>query len=329
MSSLKIRIKRKNKKQPPRNLLRTLPEVNVIVAATMSAGKTSLINALLGTDLLWSANEAATATITRIHHANRDEKIMRGVCFTWEGECYQIAEAVDNQLLHAWNASPRVKHIELSGCLQAFSKSRFLPVIYDTPGANNSQDSSHALLLKETLEECDDGVIVYVLNATQPATHDDARLLGEIKQHLNARPGKQIIFVLNKVDELDEEKGETTSRAVQAAARYLEQNGFSAPVIIPAMMQCALVARKMLSRLSATRSQTHHLRNELQRFRLNKHVLNNAALIPQPLRETLRQELTHSAVSTANNESFCQKELRQFAAYSGVRTLELYLTHYL
>ncbi|ASY82535.1 hypothetical protein BJK05_05590 [Pectobacterium polaris] len=324
-----MRIKRKIKKRPPRNLVCPLPKVNVIVAATMSAGKTSLINALLGTDLLWSANEAATATITRIHHVNQDEKIMRGTCFTWEGKCHQIAESVDNQLLHAWNASPQVKHIELSGCLAAFKKSRFLPVIYDTPGANNSQDSSHAQLLKEALEECDDGIIVYVLNATQPATRDDARLLGEIKQHLDARSGKQIIFVLNKVDELDEEKGETTELAIQSAAHYLEQNGFSAPVIIPAMMQCALVARKILSRLRVTRSQTNHLHNELMRFRLNKHVLNNSALIPQQLRATLRQELTHSPVSTANNDEFYRDELRQFAAYSGVRTLELYLTHYL
>lgn len=329
MSSLRTRVKRKNKTRLPHHLVLTLPKVNVIVAATMSAGKTSLINALLGTDLLWSANEAATATITRIHHANRDEKNIRGISFTWEGECHQIAEDVDNQLLYAWNASPEVKHVELSGCLKAFSKSRILPVIYDTPGANNSQDSSHAQLLKEALEECDDGIIVYVLNATQPATRDDAHLLSDIKQHLDAKPGKQVIFVLNKVDELDEEKGETTALAVQAASRYLEQNGFSAPVIIPAMMQCALVARKMLSRLRATRSQTHHLRNELLRFRLNKHALNDAALIPQPLRETLRKELTHSAVPTASNDEFCQSELRQFAAYSGVRTLELYLTHYL
>lgn len=329
MSSLKTRIMRKNKKQPPRNLVRTLPKVNIIVAATMSAGKTSLINALLGTDLLWSANEAATATITRIQHAGQDQKTMHGICFTWEGKRYQMADSVDNQLLHAWNDNPLVKHIELSGCVKAFSKSRFLPVICDTPGANNSQDSSHALLLKEALEGCDDGIVVYVLNATQPATRDDARLLGEIKQHLDARPGKQIIFVLNKIDELDEDKGETTAHAVQAAARYLEQNGFSAPVIIPAMMQCALVARKMLTRLRTSRSQTHHLRNELARFRLNKHVLNNAALIPQPLRETLHQELTHCAVSTASNDEFCRSELRQFAAYNGIRTLELYLTHYL
>jgi len=329
MSSWKTRIKRNNKQSPLSNIKHASPKVNVIVTATMSAGKTSLINALLGTELLWSANEAATATITRIHHATQDEKIMRGVSFTWDGECHQIAATVDNQLLHSWNASPLVKHIELSGCLNAFNKSRCLPVIYDTPGANNSQDSNHAQLLKEALEECDTGVIVYVLNASQPATRDDAGLLSEIKSHMNARPGKRIIFVLNKIDELDEDKGEIPELAVQAAARYLEQNGFNTPVIIPAMMKCALVARKMLTRLRTTRSQANHLRNELARFRLNKHVLNDAALIPPPLRETLRQELSHSTVSISSNDEFCQSELRQFAAYSGVRTLELYLTHYL
>ena len=329
MASLKTRVKRKNKNPPTRGLVHAVPKMNVIVAATMSAGKTSLVNALLGTELLWSANEAATATITRIHYANRDDKTIRGVCFTWEGTCHQIAEVVDNQILHVWNSSPQIKHIELSGYLSTFSESRFSPIIYDTPGANNSQDISHAKLLKEALEECDDGVVVYVLNATQPAMHDDARLLSEIRQHLDAKPGKQIIFVLNKVDELDEEKGESISHAVQSTARYLENNGFSAPVIIPAMMRCALVARKVLSRLFATRSQTHHLSNELARFRLNKHVLNNAALIPQPLQETLRKELTHNSSFTTDNNEFCQRELRQFDAYSGVRTLELYLKHYL
>lgn len=329
MSSWKIRIKRNNKKWPPSNIKHISPKVNVIIAATMSAGKTSLINALLGTELLWSANEAATATITRIHHSTRNEKTMRGVSFTWEGECHQIAETVDSQMMHAWNACPLVKHIELSGCLNAFNESRCLPVIYDTPGANNSQDSNHAQLLKEALEECDTGVIVYVFNATQPATRDDANLLSEIKSHMSARPGKRIIFVLNKIDELDEDKGEIPAFAVQAAARYLEKNGFSAPVIIPAMMKCALVARKMLTRLRTTRSQGNHLANELARFRLNKHVLNDAALIPPPLRERLRQELSHSTLSISSNNEFCQSELRQFAAYSGVRTLELYLTHYL
>ena len=39
----------------------------VVVVATMSAGKSTVINALIGKELLHSANEATTATITRIH----------------------------------------------------------------------------------------------------------------------------------------------------------------------------------------------------------------------------------------------------------------------
>ena len=39
----------------------------VIVVAPMSAGKSTVINALIGKELLHSANEATTATITRIH----------------------------------------------------------------------------------------------------------------------------------------------------------------------------------------------------------------------------------------------------------------------
>lgn len=40
---------------------------HIFVAATMSAGKSSLINALIGKELLNSANEATTAKIMRIY----------------------------------------------------------------------------------------------------------------------------------------------------------------------------------------------------------------------------------------------------------------------
>ena len=51
---------RAGKKQVAKNIFNRDQNCNVIIAATMSAGKTSLINALLGNDLLFSANEAAT-----------------------------------------------------------------------------------------------------------------------------------------------------------------------------------------------------------------------------------------------------------------------------
>ncbi|WP_201603110.1 dynamin family protein [Psychrobacter submarinus] len=44
----------------------------IIVVATMSSGKSTLINSMLGRELLHCANEATTATITRIH--NNDQQ---------------------------------------------------------------------------------------------------------------------------------------------------------------------------------------------------------------------------------------------------------------
>src|SRR3546814_3295380 len=41
---------------------------DVLVLATMSAGKTSFINALIGQELLHTANEATTACVTRVEH---------------------------------------------------------------------------------------------------------------------------------------------------------------------------------------------------------------------------------------------------------------------
>lgn len=46
-------------------------KVNVVYMATMSAGKTTCINAVLGTELLHSANEATTATITEIRSSKK------------------------------------------------------------------------------------------------------------------------------------------------------------------------------------------------------------------------------------------------------------------
>nr|ELR5039450.1 dynamin family protein [Providencia stuartii]ELR5082764.1 dynamin family protein [Providencia stuartii] len=325
MTSFRKRIKRKSK-----NNLNNIPKtVNIFVAATMSAGKSSLINALLGSDLLWSANEAATASITRIHHSKTIKNSTAGACFDWNGNCREWRDNIDNILLHQWNAHPEVKHIELSHYISRFASSAFKPIIYDTPGANNSQDPNHAILFNEALNECQNGMIIYVLNATQLGTKDDAYLLSEIKSHLGSHPAKKIIFVLNKIDEIDEEKDESIQNTVNSAQQYLEKLGFSKPVIIPSMMHAALIAQKILANASITRLQRSYLKNELIRFRHNKHLLNNAARIPNQISGMLNKIMGSYTPNLNNNDEFCQQELIQFINYSGLTALELYLKHYL
>ncbi|MBF4102826.1 dynamin family protein [Gallibacterium anatis] len=56
----------------------------VIIVGTMSAGKSTVINALIGQELLHSANQATTATITSIH--DKDGKTFSGTAYDYEGK---------------------------------------------------------------------------------------------------------------------------------------------------------------------------------------------------------------------------------------------------
>ena len=54
-----------------------LDQYNVAVCATMSAGKSTFINAMLGSDYIPSKNEACTAKITTIRDNDNLNKIMQ------------------------------------------------------------------------------------------------------------------------------------------------------------------------------------------------------------------------------------------------------------
>lgn len=316
------------KKDSARKLFKGIKHCNVIVAATMSAGKTSLINALLGNEVLFSANEAATATLTRITHNRSLRQRIEGVSYTLQGECHERSKNVQSTTLRQWNDHQAVKYIELDCRIDSLRKTVKPLVIYDTPGPNNSQDASHKALLDTALALPGKKLLVYVLNATQLATHDDKELLQDIKNSPAITSGNQIVFILNKVDQLDEERGETIELFLEKTRNYLEQTGYSQPVIIPAMVQTCLIAKKILNSKSITRNQKNRLQAELQRFRENKFYLNEASHIPAAIKRQVRAELKRTQPENAQLDIFDKTELTQFIAYSGIRTLEIYLSQH-
>ncbi|EKN3569209.1 TPA: dynamin family protein [Yersinia enterocolitica] len=320
--------KKLGKKESARKLFSRSEYCNVIMVATMSAGKTSLINALLGNEVLFSANEAATATLTRITHNRNLRQRIEGVSYTQQGECHERSNNVQSTTLRQWNDHQAVKYIELDCRIESLRKTAKPLVIYDTPGPNNSQDASHKALLDAALTLPGKKLLVYVLNATQLAAQDDKQLLQEIKNSPALASGNQIIFILNKVDQLDDERGETIELFLEKTRSYLEQTGYSRPVIIPAMMQTSLIAKKVLSRKSITRNQKHRLQAELQRFRENKFNLIEASHVPLAIKRQVRTELKRSQPENTQSDIFDKTELTQFIGYSGIRTLEIFLSQH-
>jgi len=226
-------------------------DFDVNVVATMSSGKSTLINAILGHDLLPAANEATTATITRI----ADDKALtgfRGVRIDKDEQVVDTEGKLTLDKVAEWNKLDDTLRIEIDGNIQAVQKRENVRlVLTDTPGPNNSQDEQHERVTMGFIQDSRrNPLILYVLNASQLGTNDDRRLLGLVAEAMR-KGGKQgkdrFIFVINKMDVFDPEKGEDLPSVLARVEAYLTSNGIQSPMIYPVSANLTRLIRKPIA----------------------------------------------------------------------------------
>ena len=297
-------------------------EVSVI--ATMSSGKSTLINSLLHKELLPSKNEACTATIARI----LDNDDMDG----YEAECYAAdgktiiyrRSTVDAEKLQKYNSDKNVAYIDIEGNIPAIDSNKIRLCLRDTPGPNNSRDENHGRLTQSIIKRTN-AVVLYVLNTTNQEVNDDKALLQSIADEM-ATAGKQsrdrFIFVVNKCDELDEEKGETIEKLLQNTREYLKQFGITEPTLIPTSALLALVVRKNRNHEHLSRKETKALA-EKEAFVENEflHFEKYATLTP-----TVRAYLQKQVDKYNKNNDDWDLEA---AIHSGVPAVEQTIKEYI
>lgn len=219
-------------------------EVSVI--ATMSSGKSTLINSILHTELLPSSNAACTATIARIFD-NDDMDGFEAECYAADGKpVIHPKEPVDLSKMSEYNADKNVTYIDIVGNIPSISDDKIQLCLRDTPGPNNSQNENHGRLTRSIIKRTN-AVVLYVMNPTI-GSNDDKQLLKDISSEMK-RAGKQskdrFIFVINKCDELDEEKGETVEKTLSEVRDYLKKEfDIVEPTLIPTSARLALAIRK-------------------------------------------------------------------------------------
>lgn len=223
-------------------------DFDAYVVATMSSGKSTFINAMLGQDLLPAANAATTATIAQIFDDKTQGDAFYGERFDSNGNRIEQNDTVDLATMKAWNADSETKAIKLNGNIRAIKENNNVRlVLTDTPGPNNSKDPEHQ---RTTLGFIQDSkrnpLIIYVLNGTQLSTNDDAQLLRLVADTMS-KGGKQskdrFLFVVNKMDEFDPEE-ESIEEALNNVKSYLEENGIYDPNIYPVSARMAYLLRK-------------------------------------------------------------------------------------
>lgn len=223
-------------------------DFNLYVVATMSSGKSTLINAMLGQDLLPAANEATTATIAQI----TDDKTVGNQFMARRIDAdSSVTEEVEvtSELLKEWNMLSNTRQIDLRGNIVSMQERENVRlVLTDTPGPNNSQDEDHERVTMSFIQDSyRNPLILYVLNASQLGINDDQNLLRLVAQTM-ARGGKQskdrFIFAVNKMDNFDPENGENVSAALERVKAYLENNGVPNPQVYPISANLTRLLRK-------------------------------------------------------------------------------------
>lgn len=135
----------------------------MVVMATMSSGKSTLINALLGQQILPSRNEACTAKMYSILDDDQANETKIFVTYT-NGETVVKEEDVATELEKA-NNDDEVTDILIRGHVKGVLNTDKALLIVDTPGPNNSRDESHQQVMLDVLKKINGGLTLIPTSA--------------------------------------------------------------------------------------------------------------------------------------------------------------------
>ncbi|KYH31390.1 GTPase Era [Clostridium tepidiprofundi DSM 19306] len=298
-------------------------EFEIGVIATMSSGKSTLINAFLGKELMPSKNEACTAKISRIK--NIDGYLgFKGRCLDEQRNEVVPFKEIEYEDMNNFNENPMISYIEIEGDIPNISSRKMNLVLVDTPGPNNSQNRTHrehtfSVIKNDTYKP----MILYVLNGTQLGTDDDSALLSAVADAMKVG-GKQskdrFIFVINKVDQFDPDK-ESIPEMIEKARVYLENHGIKNPNIYPTSAEMAKVIRMNKNGYKLTRSQKSTLRNcDLFTDEPSMHLLQYT-----PLSNTVKNRINET-ISLFRIENDINNEALY---HSGIPYIETAINEYL
>lgn len=218
-----------------------LPKFNIAVVATMSAGKSTFINALLGHDYLPSRNEATTATITTVQ--DKDGLQVLFGCVEMDGGLVPCKHLVTLEQMNQWNDDPKVRHIHLQGDLDNIGNHHAVVCVHDTPGTNNSGDTSHEAITMEFLWNNEMDAVIFVANGEHLCTTDEKRLLEDLQKTLGGEV--PVIFALNKMDSHDSQK-EDLAATIQQYRAFVRELGFDDSMVYPVTAKAARLFKMAL-----------------------------------------------------------------------------------
>ena len=304
-------------------------DFEVCVVATMSAGKSTLINAMLGTKLMPSKQEACTAIITKIKDCSQSQVPFKAEVYDIDGNLKESHETLTYQIMDRLNSDKSVSLIKASGNIPFVTSDDVSLVFIDTPGPNNARDRNHEKVQRQLLDKSSKALVLYVMTG-EFGTDDDNSLLKRVAESMTVG-GKQskdrFIFVINKLDDRKKEDGDT-SQTLDRIRAYLKIHGIVHPNIFPAAALPALNLR-MIANLSDIDEDTKD-ETEIKVRKLNRNCelhFETYSALPPSIRGQINDQLKQT-IAEWDNEHCKNENPNEALIHTGIPSVEAAIRQY-
>lgn len=229
------------------------PIKKIVVTANMSAGKSTLINALIGKKLLQAKNEACTSREYQIINKSFEDGLISAFDKT-----LNLNVSLDELKNDEKNSLDKIYIGTYFNGLG--NKQRFCFV--DTPGVNYSKNIRHEQLTKKIIEQKDYNKLVYVINSNYLGTNDDVQYLEYIAEKVK---DKEIIVVLNKLDNFDIDE-DNIKESIDKVYKDLQRYGLKNSKVCPISAYAGLLAKRKIAGEELSRIESRKLENYVYQF---------------------------------------------------------------
>lgn len=321
-------------------------DFRIVIVAPMSSGKSTLINAIVGRDLLPAVNQATTAVITEIRDndqfedflVNADDKYGNNVAKNKKATKKVISELNYKKDPNDPEGKEALIHlVQLEGPIPNLPSDMLNTVFVDTPGGNNSQNTEHEEMMDEAINDENKSLILYVFNGAQLGTNDSNIILQKIANAMqNSTNGKQsrdrFLFVANRMDEFDVSKEPYEEVIENTILPQLASNGITEPNLFLASAQTAKLIRMVENGEELSETEEEDLEKLVKRFNRSTRMLPKYASLNSTDRDKLIADAEKYAAAGKEAESTKEAEKNKYRAAeinSGIPAIETAIREYL
>lgn len=229
------------------------PTRKFIVTANISAGKSTLINAMFGKKLAKTSQQVCTPNIGYFFNKAFDDGRVH----------IEHSDFTMNADFRELNSISWDREMKVAAHLDTFLDIKDSHIcIIDTPGMNSVINETHAILSAEAMKKDSFEKIVYILNANKLGSDEELKHLKWVAENL---PKDRVIFVLNKLDtyKLIEDDIETT---ISKLHNELQELGYENPVICPVSARFSLLIKMKQNGIEMTEDELDEYNFYVKKF---------------------------------------------------------------